>query len=187
VKDLGGIASKGQLRMSFLRWAAVTVPLVILLGFASGSAVPVGSENGWYAALAKPAATPPDWLFPVAWTTLYALMGLALAMILHARGARGRGMAIALFALALVLNLIWTPLFFGAHRVTLAWMLIVAMLLSGIATTVAFGRIRTAAAWALVPYLVWIAYAGVLTWRIDQLNPGAEELAPGGRTTQIIG
>ena len=184
---MGGIASKGQLRMSFLRWAVVTVPLVILLGFASGSAVPVGSENGWYAALAKPAATPPDWLFPVAWTTLYALMGLALAMILHARGARGRGMAIALFALALVLNLIWTPLFFGAHRVTLAWMLIVAMLLSGIAATVAFGRIRTAAAWALVPYLVWIAYAGVLTWRIDQLNPGAEELAPGGRTTQIIG
>ncbi len=184
---MGGIASKGQLRMSFLRWAAVTVPAVILLGFLSGSVAPAGSENAWYAALRKPAATPPDWLFPVAWTTLYALMGLALAMILHARGARGRGTAIALFAVALALNLVWTPLFFGAREVTLAWMLIVAMLASGIAATVAFGRIRTAAAWALVPYLVWIAYAGVLTWRIDQLNPDAENLAPDGRTTQIIG
>ena len=96
------------------------------------------------------------------------------------------GAAIALFAVALVLNLVWTPLFFGAHKVTLAWVLIIAMLATGIAATVAFGRIRAAAAWALVPYLVWIFYAGVLTWRIDQLNPGAE-LAPGGRTTQIIG
>lgn len=183
---MGGIASKGQLRMSFLRWAVVTVPAVILLGFLSGSAVPVGSENAWYASLTKPAATPPDWAFPVAWTTLYTLMGLALAMILHARGARGRGAAIALFAVALLLNLVWTPVFFGAHKVTLAWMLIVAMLASGVAATLAFGRIRRAAAWALVPCLVWISYAGVLTWRIDRLNPGAE-LAPGARTTQIIG
>ena len=76
---MGGIASKGQLRMSFLRWAAVTVPAVILLGFLSGSVAPAGSENAWYVALRKPAATPPGWVFPVAWTTLYALMGLALA------------------------------------------------------------------------------------------------------------
>ncbi|WP_375428759.1 TspO/MBR family protein [uncultured Sphingomonas sp.] len=171
--------------MSFPRWAAVTVPAVLLLGFLSGSIAPAGSENAWYAALAKPAATPPDWAFPVAWTTLYALMGLALAMILHARGARGRGVAIALFVVALALNLVWLPLFFGAHRVTLGWMLIAAMVASGILATIAFGRIRSAAAWAMVPYLVWIGYAGVLNWRIDRLNPGAE-LAPGGRTTQII-
>ncbi|WP_375402523.1 TspO/MBR family protein [uncultured Sphingomonas sp.] len=184
---MGGLASKGQLRMSFLRWAVVTVPAVLLLGFASGSIAPAGSANAWYAALVKPAATPPGWAFPVAWTTLYALMGLALAIVLHARGARGRGTAIALFAVALGLNLVWPPLFFGAHRVTLAWMLIAAMLVSGILATVAFGRIRTTAAWALVPYLVWIGYAGVLNWRIDRLNPGAENLAPGGHTTQIIG
>lgn len=184
---MSGLASEKQLRRSFLRWAAVTVPAVVLLGFLSGSVAPAGSENAWYVALRKPAATPPDWLFPVAWTTLYALMGLALAMILHARGARGRGAALALFAVALGLNLVWTPLFFGAHRVTLAWVLIAAMLVSGVAATAAFGRIRPAAAWALVPYLVWISYAGVLTWRIDRLNPGAENLAPGGRTAQIIG
>ena len=95
---MSGIASKGQLRMSFLRWAIVTVPLILLLGFASGRAVPAGSENSWYVALQKPALTPPGWVFPVAWTSLYILLGLAVALILHARGARGRGLALAVFA-----------------------------------------------------------------------------------------
>ena len=96
---MSGIASKGQLRMSFLRWAAVTVPLVLLLGFLSGRSVPAGDENGWYRALAKPALTPPGWAFPVAWTIIYVCLGLAVAMVLNARGSRGRGAAVALFAL----------------------------------------------------------------------------------------
>jgi tryptophan-rich sensory protein len=187
VNGLGGIASKGQLRMSLLRWALVCVPLVLLLGFGSAALAPAGDENLWYRALVKPAATPPDWAFPVAWTTLYALLGLALAIVINARGARGRGRAIALFATVLVLNLAWSPLFFGAHRVTAAWMLIIAMLATGIATTVTFARIRPAAGWLIVPYLVWISYAGVLTFRVDRLNPDAETLAPGSRTSQVVG
>ena len=110
------IASKQQLRASFLRWAVVTVPLILLLGFAAGGSVSAGSDNGWYAALTKPAATPPDWVFPVVWSVLYVMMGIALAMILHARGARSRGLAIALFAAQLIVNLIWNPLFFGRTR-----------------------------------------------------------------------
>lgn len=183
---MSGIASKGQLRMSFLRWAIVSVPLILLLGFASGRAVPAGSENGWYVALQKPELTPPGWVFPVAWTSLYILLGLAVAVILHARGARGRGPALALFAVQFALNLAWTPLFFGAHRVGAALVVIVAMLLLSIVTTILFGRIRTAAAWLMVPYMVWISFAGVLTWRIGQLNPGAETLVPGARTSQML-
>ena len=184
---VGGIASREQLRWSFLRWAVVTVPLLLLLGFAAGRVAPAGSENGWYVALAKPALNPPDLVFPVVWSTLYVLMGVALAMILHARGARGRGTAVALFAVAFALNLAWTPIFFGLHKVGLALAVIAAMLLSGVAATVAFARIRPLAGWLLVPYLVWISFAGVITWRILQLNPDAESIAPGGRTTQIVG
>ncbi len=183
---MSGIASKGQLRMSFLRWAIVTVPLILLLGFASGRAVPAGSENSWYVALQKPELTPPGWVFPVAWTSLYILLGLAVALILHARGARGRGLALAVFAVQFALNLAWTPLFFGAHRIGAALIVIVAMLLLSIVTTVLFGRIRTAAAWLMVPYMVWISFAGVLTWRIGQLNPGAETLVPGAHTSQML-
>lgn len=172
--------------MSFLRWAIFTVPLVLLLGFASGRAVPAGSENAWYVALTKPDVTPPGWLFPVAWTTLYILMGLALAMILHARGARSRGVAIALFVAQLALNLAWTPIFFGAHRVGLAMVVIVAMLVVAIATTVVFARIRRPAAWLMVPYLVWISFAGVLNWSIDRLNPDAQGLVPAAHTSQVL-
>lgn len=183
---MGGIASRGQLRMSYARWALLCVPLILLLGFLSGRSVPTGSDSAWYMALVKPALTPPGWVFPVAWTTLYILMGLALALILNARGARGRGLAVALFVGQFVLNLVWTPVFFGAHKVGLALLVIALMLVLAIATTVAFSKIRVQAAWLLVPYLVWISFAAVLTFRIGQLNPDAQSLVPGGRTSQVI-
>lgn len=183
---VGGIASRGQLRMSFLRWAVFTVPLILLLGFASGRAVPSGSENSWYMALQKPALTPPGIVFPIAWTTLYILMGFAVALILHARGGKGRGLALGLFAAQFALNLVWTPLFFGMHQVGAALLVIVAMLVLAILTTILFGRIRPLAAWLMVPYLVWISFAGVLTWRIGQLNPDAETLVPAAHTSQML-
>lgn len=179
------IASKGQLRAAYLRWAVVTVPLVLLLGFASASLAPNGSKNPWYRALVQPEVQPPDWAFPVVWSTLYVMLGLALAMVVNARGSRGRGGAIALFAAALAANYAWSPTFFAAHKVGLALAIIVVMLVLGIATTFAFARIRKAAAWLMVPYLVWVSFAGVLNWRIGQLNPDAEALVPGSSSTQI--
>lgn len=183
---MGQIASKTQLRMSFLRWAVVVVPLLFLLGFLAGHSVPAGADNPWYVALAKPAINPPDWVFPVAWSILYILIGLALAMVLNARSAPGRGIAIALFVVQFVLNLCWQPTFFGAHRIDLALAITIAMLLVGIAATIAFGRVRTVAAWLMLPYLVWIGFAGVLTWRIGQMNPDAATLVPGQHTSQML-
>ena len=180
------IASKGQLRLAFLRWAVVTVPFVLLLGFLSARSVPVGSVNRWYAALAKPELTPPDWAFPVAWTTLYALLGIALAMVIHARGSRWRGPAIVMFLIQLAINLSWTPIFFGLHRITLAEIVIGAMFVAALVTTILFGRIRLAAAALMLPYLAWIVFAGYLTWQIGVLNPQAETLAPGASSTQIL-
>lgn len=179
------LASHGQLRASLLRWAVVVVPLILLLGFASASLAPSGADSAWYRALVKPDLTPPDWVFPVMWTALYALIGMALAIVLNARRARGRGVAVLLFAAQLIANLAWSPLFFGAHRVEAALILIVAILLLAIATTFAFARIRTLAAWLMVPYLVWLSFAGVLNWRIDQLNPDAGNLVPAASSTQI--
>lgn len=179
------IASKGQLRRSFWRWAVVTVPLVLLLGFTSGRLVPSGEENLWYQMLRKPAETPPGWAFPVAWSILYILMGLALAIILHARGSRLRGPAIALFAVQLAGNLAWTPLFFGAHQVFWAMVLIFTILALAIATTLVFGRIRKAAAWLMVPYLIWLGFAGMLNYSMHRLNPNAETLVPASQAPQI--
>lgn len=179
------IASRGQLRWSFARWALVTVPGVLLLGFASGQSAASGSDNAWYAALSKPDFGPPEWAFPVVWSILYVMLGLALAMVLNARGARGRGLAITLFVVQLVLNLAWTPIFFGLHLVTVGAILILVLIAAGIATTFAFARVRRSAAWLLVPYLVWLSFASLLAFEIDRRNPDAETLVPSGATTQI--
>lgn len=182
---MGEIASPGQLRMSFVRWALVTVPLVVLLGFASGRLAGSGEGNRWFAALDKPAAMPPGWAFGAAWSLLYVLMGIALAMILNARGAPGRRTAIMLFVVQLALNLAWSPTFFAAHQVRAAFLLILVIFAVALATTVTFARIRRAAAWLLVPYLAWLGFAAALNHDIDRLNPNAAMLAPGTVDTQI--
>jgi translocator protein len=182
---MGQIASPSQLRQSFLRWAMVTVPAIVLLGFISGRVGNSGWDNRWFQALSKPDIIPPGWVFGVVWTTLYIMLGLSLAMILYARGSKGRGLALSLFASQLVLNLIWSPLFFKAHQVTLALVAIVFILGLTIATTFAFARIRKLAAWLLVPYMVWLSFATILNFRIDQMNPDAETLVPEAPRTQI--
>lgn len=179
------VASKRQLWLEFMRVALVTVPLVLLLGFASARLVPTGSENVWYQALVKPAETPPNWVFPVAWTTLYILMGLAIAVIINARGARARGLAIGLFAAQLAVNLAWSPIFFGAHLVFWSLVTIGAMFVLALATAIVFARIRGTAALLMLPYLAWIGFAGLLTYKIDRLNPNAEALVAPGSSAQI--
>jgi translocator protein len=99
----------------------VTVPAVVLLGFISGQMSNSGYENRWFAALSKPDIIPPGWVFGAVWSVLYILLGIALAMILFARGAKGRFVALALFFAQLGLNLLWSPLFFAAHQVSLAF------------------------------------------------------------------
>lgn len=176
------IASRSQLRMSYLRWALVTVPLILLLGTISGVASGSGSANPWFASLRKPSFMPPDWAFPVAWTILYILLGLSLALILHARGARGRPLAIGLFVVQLILNYSWSPLFFAAHKVSLAFWVIVAMFLIAAAAAWFFFRIRRAAGLLMLPYLVWLVFAGALNHGIGRLNPDAELAAPASGT-----
>jgi tryptophan-rich sensory protein len=173
------------LRASFARRAIVTVPLILLLGFGSSSLAPSGDNNFWFRALAKPALMPPSWAFPIAWTILYIMLGLALAVVLHARGAQGRRLALVMFAVQMALNLIWAPMFFGAHLVSTALLVIVAMFVAALAATLLFARIRRVAAWLMVPYLAWLCFAAGLNLRIDQLNPDAESLVPSRASTQI--
>lgn len=182
---MGELASKQQLRLSFLRWALVTVPAVVFLGFASGKISNSGYGNRWFDALAKPELFPPGWVFGAVWTVLYILLGLVLAMLLHARGAKGRRLAIGLFLFQLGLNLAWSPLFFGAHQVTLALYLILLILTLAIATTFAVSSIRRQAAWMMVPYLAWLTVAALLNFQMDSLNPNAEMMIPPAPAAEI--
>ncbi|NJM51128.1 MAG: tryptophan-rich sensory protein [Sphingomonadales bacterium] len=179
------LASSSQLRMSLVRWALFVIPTIMLLGFISGTVSGSGEQNAWYQELVKPEIQPPGWLFGVVWPILYLLIGLAFAMILHARGAKGRGLAIGLFLAQLLLNFAWSPLFFGQHQVTSAFYLIILILLLAIAATFAFGRIRKAAAWLMLPYLLWLSFASILNFQIDRLNPDAEGLYVPAASAQI--
>ena len=179
------IASRGQLRMAYARYALVTVPAILLLGTLSGKVSNSGYGNPWFDALAKPSFMPPGWAFPVAWSLLYILLGLSLAIILNARGAKGRGLAVGIFLVQLALNFAWSPLFFAAHKVSLALAVIVAIIVLTAISAWLFARIRRTAALLLLPYLAWLCFAAALNYEIGRLNPDAEQLAPGTGGTQI--
>ncbi|MFZ4747479.1 MAG: TspO/MBR family protein [Sphingomonas sp.] len=179
------MASSGQLWAAYWRWALVTVPLTVVPGFIVGALSNSGETNRWYALLDKPWFQPPGWVFPIAWSVLYVMLGLGIAVILHARSARFRNYAIALFVLAYLLNLTWSPTFFGLHQPRLALFIIAAMFGAALATTLLFGRIRSTAAWLMVPYLGWLCFAAILNFEIVRLNPGAEGLVVEAGGTQI--
>ncbi len=183
--SMGELASRGQLHMAYWRWALFTVPAIMLLGFLSAAISGSGATGGWYFALRKSPLQPPPIAFPIAWTILYILMGLSLAMILNARGSRGRGVAILLFVLQLAANLSWSPVFFGMHKVTGGLVVVAAMFILTLATIIAFRPIRRDAALLLLPYLAWIVFAGYLNWEVRRLNPQAESLVVSPGSTQI--
>jgi len=179
------LASKTQLRMSFFRWALFCITLILFFGMASGYVSNSGYQNLWFAALDKPALMPPGWVFGVVWPILYILLGLAAAVVIGARGARGRALALMLFVVQLILNFLWSPLFFAAHEVTFALYVIVAILVLTILTTISFARIRTTAALLMLPYILWLCFAAYLNFSIDRLNPDAEILVAPAINTQI--
>lgn len=144
-----------------------TIPLVVALGIGSGLLSGSGYGNPWFDGLRKPWFMPPGWVFPVVWTTLYILMGIALAQLIAAR-ARG---AVSLFGLQLAFNLTWSPLFFAAHDAWGALLLILALDAAVIATIVAAWRVRVASTLLLLPYAAWLALATALNLAIVRLNP----------------
>jgi tryptophan-rich sensory protein len=166
---------------SLAGWAVITVPLVLGLGLLSGWLSNSGFGNRWFDPLAKPDLMPPGWAFGAVWTTLYVLMGLALAMVLAARDSGPRRRGIILFLLQLALNYSWSPVFFGSGLIDGALLIILAMNVLVTGTIIAFWRVRHLAGALLLPYLLWLCLATTLNWQIGELNPGADR-APLGIT-----
>lgn len=125
---------------------------------------------GWYRGLRKPAFNPPNWIFGPVWTLLYLLMAIAAWRILQAPPTHARTLALAIFALQLVLNLLWSWVFFRRHAVGAAVAEIILLWIAIGATTAAFARLDSLAAWLMAPYLAWTTFAGVLNAAIWRLN-----------------
>ena len=177
------LASKKQLRASFLRWSLFTVPLIVLLGFMSGQ---LGSPNtAWFAGLEKPAIFPPPYLFGIVWTVLYIMIGLSVALVASAWGAAGRGVALILFALHFLGNLAWSPVFFGMQEMQAALWVLVYVVVSLIVVIAVFWRVRRFAALLLLPYLAWVSFATFLNWEFIQANPDGGERGSEGAAQRV--
>ncbi len=127
----------------------------------------------WYESLQKPLLTPPGWVFPVAWTILYLLMGVALFVVVRRANIVAEApAALAIFALQLVLNGLWSWLFFGLQRPGLAFFEISVLWCLILASVVLFWRISVLAGALLIPYLVWVGFASWLNFGLWRLNHG---------------
>jgi len=136
-----------------------------------GSIFTSGSIPGWYAGLAKPLFNPPGWVFAPVWTVLYALMGIAAYLVYEKRqGRKDVGRALTIFASQLGLNVAWSIVFFGAHQILGAVIVIVLLWALILATIWLFSRISRAAAYLLIPYILWVSFASVLNISLYTLN-----------------
>lgn len=156
------------MKRKYLRLAAcVAIPLI--LGGISALAVKGSMEE--YAMLEQPPLSPPGWLFPVAWSLLYVLMGAASYLVLSsAAPLYERRRALKLYAVQLVVNVLWPPIFFGLglYLAALLWLALLWAL--ALITALRFRRVSRPAAYLLAPYIVWLTFAAYLNFGVWLLN-----------------
>lgn len=165
--DVARVGSERSLGWSDLATAVGFVVAINLIGGAPGFVF--GPDTTWFRGLEKPTFYPPEIAFPVVWTLLFTLLGLALWLVWRT-DAPARRLALGLFVVQLAVNVTWTPAFFGLESLTAGLAVIVVLWLLIIATIEAFRRVDRRAALLLVPYLLWVTFAAVLNVELWRLN-----------------
>jgi len=144
---------------------------------ACGAAAATGTmikPGVWYENLNKPGWTPPGWVFPLVWTSLYICMALAAMRVALLAGS---GQALAFWAVQIALNTLWTPVFFGLHRIKAAFVVMGCLWLAVAATMVNFFALDTLAGLLFAPYLLWVTIAGALNASVWWMNRDRQVLA----------
>lgn len=136
-----------------------------------GSIFTIDNIPGWYESLTKPPLRPPNWVFAPVWITLYTLMGISLFLVIK-KGfdAPGVKAGTGLFAIQLVLNTLWSIVFFGMHELLISVIIIAALWVFILMTMLKFKPISFTAAVLLLPYLLWVSFASYLNSAIYVLN-----------------
>lgn len=153
-----------------IQWKKLAVCVAIPLAVGALSALLTRSAMRDFAALDQPPLSPPGWLFPVVWSILYALMGVASYLVVVTESSERSRNALTLYAVQLAFNFVWSILFFnmGAYLLALVWLAILWVLI--LCTLLAFRRIRQWAGRLIVPYLLWVSFAAYLNAGIWYLN-----------------
>jgi translocator protein len=148
----------------------IAVVVCLLVGFI-GSVVTTPAIPEWYQTINKPSFNPPNWIFAPVWTTLYILMGIAFSLV-WGKGFKSKKNKSALyfFLAQLVLNFIWSFLFFGLHNPLLAFIEIILLWISILYTIIRFWKISKPAGYLLIPYILWVSFASFLNLFIVILN-----------------
>jgi translocator protein len=139
---------------------------------ASGSVFTATSVKTWYSGLLKPAGTPPPWAFGPVWSILYLLMAAAAWLVWRRRLHEHVWPALALFLAQLILNGLWSFVFFGLRRPGAALLEIIVLLVAIVMTTIRFAEFSRLAFWLMAPYAAWVLYASYLNFGIWRLNKG---------------
>jgi benzodiazapine receptor len=126
--------------------------------------------GAWYEKLEKPRWRPPNWLFAPVWSLLYLAVALAGWLVWRQTGVAAGALPLSLYAIQLLLNAAWTPIFFGLHRIGAALIEIIALVVAIVLTMFAFWQVDVRAALLLLPYLAWVIFASSLTFSIWRLN-----------------
>jgi tryptophan-rich sensory protein len=126
--------------------------------------------DGWYATLTRPSFAPPNWVFGPVWTVLHAMMAVAAWLVWKLHGFKHAALPLSLFGIQLVLNVLWSLLFFGMEHPFAAFVEIVLLWLFILATTIVFFRQSRIAGSLMVPYLCWVGFAAVLNYGFWTLN-----------------
>ncbi|MHA7829520.1 MAG: TspO/MBR family protein [Flagellimonas sp.] len=152
-------------------YITISVLICLAIGFLSSIATQ-SSVNDWYLTLNKPSFTPPNWLFAPVWTALYIMMGVA-AGIVWSKGYHHVWVKTALyhFVFQLLLNALWSIVFFGLKNPLGGMVIILALLTMIILTIKWFKVISKPAALLMIPYVLWVAFASALNYKIWELNP----------------
>ena len=157
--------SKQKQILGFVSW------LVISFAASAVGAVASFQAKSFYSQLAQPAWAPPPWLFGPVWTVLYALMAIAAWLVWRSGGFRANPIALSFFCGQLVVNALWTWLFFAWQLGALAYADIVFLWVLIVATLISFWRVHPLAGALLIPYLLWVSFASALNYSLWQLNP----------------
>lgn len=153
--------------VSFIFW----VGICYLVAWLSSQVSPGIAPADWYNSLNKPSWNPPSWVFGPVWTTLYTLMGIAAWMVWKKFGFQHAKAALSAFLIQLLLNGIWSQLFFGMQSPGWAFLEIFFLLSAILVTTFLFSKKVKTAAWLMAPYILWVAFATVLNGTIWWINP----------------
>lgn len=149
----------------------ISAILISELAGVIGSLFTFSSIPTWYATIVRPSFSPPNWIFGPVWTTLFALMGIALFLVWQKGFSRKDvKVAVVLFAVQLLLNTCWSIIFFGAHNPGAAFIEIIFLWLAILVTIIAFFRISKWAGYLLLPYIAWVSFAAFLNYAIWTLN-----------------